>query len=240
MLTSMTMATGVEQTKTFTLCGCKEGLNKKVHAMIYKLAEHGLRCKVADGYGTHPALCISELMRILMDVKGISWKGSKVVVVSFYESFEDGAWFKDGEGIDQDMRDVLIWYIDAYGPINDDDGGISEMADVSHRIRERTKALDAAGITTAAIGNAFSAFDVPHERWAKLLGVRDCKEQGEQPEFKDHVGVVVTIKSSGLGRKGTLPLEGTPSVAKTGPWKVNVNRSRRMETIMNSFIIQDQ
>ncbi|GJZ04450.1 alpha-1,4 glucan phosphorylase L isozyme, chloroplastic/amyloplastic isoform X2 [Tanacetum coccineum] len=35
-------------------------------------------CKVADGYGTHPTHCISELMRILMDVKGISWKESKV------------------------------------------------------------------------------------------------------------------------------------------------------------------
>ncbi|GKB98983.1 protein argonaute 1 [Tanacetum coccineum] len=31
-------------------------------------------CKVADGYGTHPARCIPELMRILMDVKAISWK----------------------------------------------------------------------------------------------------------------------------------------------------------------------
>ncbi|GKE45138.1 hypothetical protein Tco_1472422, partial [Tanacetum coccineum] len=35
-------------------------------------------CKVPDGYGTHPAHCISKLMRILMDVKGISWKASKV------------------------------------------------------------------------------------------------------------------------------------------------------------------
>ncbi|GJY77273.1 retrovirus-related pol polyprotein from transposon TNT 1-94 [Tanacetum coccineum] len=31
-------------------------------------------CKVADSYGTHPTLCIPELMRILIDVKGISWK----------------------------------------------------------------------------------------------------------------------------------------------------------------------
>nr|GEU46925.1 wall-associated receptor kinase 2-like [Tanacetum cinerariifolium] len=148
-----------------------------------------------------------ELMRILMDVKGISWKGCKVVVVSFYESLrmelaskvgitivalglpesemsQDKIMDKDFEmGIDQDMRDVRVsirltnpwglnllphrvkpgkaslfrrlerscyswnaWYyrhsgyIDAYGPINDDDGGISEMVGVSHRIRERTKA----------------------------------------------------------------------------------------------------
>ena len=110
--------------------------------------------RIVDGAKTGPATCI--IAGISVGFTSCALPLALIVLATFIANFFGGLYGVGLAGVAMLATVGITMTIDAYGPIADNAGGISEMAGLGKETRAITDRLDTLGNTTAAIGKGFA------------------------------------------------------------------------------------
>lgn len=131
-----------------TLCGIGIGLTTEYYTSAKPVYE------IVSAAKTGPATCV--INGIAVGFRSVALPLIIIVAAVLISNAFGGVYGVAIAGVAMLSTTGIIMTIDAYGPIADNAGGISEMAHLGKETRAITDKLDALGNTTAAIGKGFA------------------------------------------------------------------------------------
>lgn len=131
-----------------TLCGIGIGLTTEYYTSAKPVYE------IVNAAKTGAATCI--INGIAVGFRSVALPIMIIVAAVLVSNEFGGVYGVAIAGVAMLSTTGIIMTIDAYGPIADNAGGISEMAQLGKETRAITDKLDALGNTTAAIGKGFA------------------------------------------------------------------------------------
>ncbi|MFO0415724.1 MAG: sodium-translocating pyrophosphatase [Pseudomonadota bacterium] len=131
-----------------TVCGMGIGLTTEYYTSSKPVYE------IVNASKTGPATCV--ISGIAVGFRSVALPLVIIVIAVLVSNHFAGVYGVALAGVAMLSTTGIVMTIDAYGPIADNAGGISEMSHLGAETRAITDKLDALGNTTAAIGKGFA------------------------------------------------------------------------------------